>query len=78
MTVPNRRYASGGAHLPGSPGGPLYDCDGFMAATYYSGDPGTSATGDMQRLHVVQRLLPGRAAVSWVAKCTVSSLLTGY
>ena len=45
--VPNRRYASGGALLPSSPGGPLYDCDGFMAPTYYSGDRGTSATGDM-------------------------------
>ena len=44
--------------------GPLYDCVGFMAATYYSGDPGTFATGDMQCLHVVQRLLPGRATVS--------------
>ena len=45
--VLNRRYASGGALLPSSPGGPLYDCDGFMAATYNSRDPGTSATGDM-------------------------------
>ena len=32
---------------PSSPGGPLYDCDGFMAATYNFGDPGTSATGDV-------------------------------
>ena len=74
--VPDRRYASGGAHLPSSSGGPLCDGDGFMAATYYSEDPGTSATGDMQRLHVMQRLLPRCSEP--VAKCTVSSLFTVY
>ena len=66
--ISNERYASVGALLPSSPGGPLYDCDGFVAATYDFGDPGTSATGDVQCLHVVQRLLPGRAAVSRVVK----------
>ena len=32
--VPHIRYITGGAHIPSSPGGPLYDCDGLMAATY--------------------------------------------
>ena len=66
--VSNERYASGDALLPSSPGGPLYDCDGFVVATYNFGDLGTSATGDVYCLNVVQRLLPGRAAVRRVAK----------
>ena len=37
--VSSKRYASGDALLPSSPGGPLYDCDWFMAATYNFGDP---------------------------------------
>ena len=45
--VSNERYASGDALLPSSPSGPLYDCDGFMAATYNFGGPGTSATVDV-------------------------------
>ena len=45
--VPNERYASGDALLPSSPGGPLYDCNGFVAATYNFGDPGTSVTHDV-------------------------------
>ena len=49
-----RTYASGDALLPSTPGGPLCDCVGFMAATYNSGAPGTSVTGDVQCLHVVQ------------------------
>ena len=40
-------YAAGDALLQSSPGGPLYDGDGFVAATYNFGDPGTSATGDL-------------------------------
>ena len=31
--VSNERYASGDALLPSSPSGPLYDCDGFVAAS---------------------------------------------
>ena len=45
--VSNERYASGDALLPSSPGGPLYDCNGFVAAIYNFGYPGTSATGDV-------------------------------
>ena len=43
--VSNERYASGDALLPSSPGGPLHDGDGFVAATYNGGSTGTSAIG---------------------------------
>ena len=45
--VSNERYAAGDALLPSSAGGPLYEGDGFVAAIYNFGDPGTSATGDV-------------------------------
>ena len=45
--VSNKRYASGDALLPSSPGGPLHDGDGFVAATSNAGGTGTSAIGDV-------------------------------
>ena len=45
--VSYEHYAAGDALLQSSPGGPLHDGDGFVAATYNFGDPGTSATGDL-------------------------------
>ena len=45
--VSNERYASGDALLRSSPGGPLHDGDGFVAATFYARGTGTSAIGDV-------------------------------
>ena len=45
--VSNERYASGDVLLPSSPGGPLHDGDGFVAATYNGGGTGTSAISDV-------------------------------
>ena len=52
--VSDKRYASGDAILQSSPGGPLHDGDGFVAATYRARDTRTSAVGDVQCLHVLQ------------------------
>ena len=51
---PDKRDAASDAILQSSPGGPLHDCDGFVAATSRAGDTRTSAVGDVQCLHVLQ------------------------
>ena len=48
VAVSDRRDASNNTILQSSPGGPLHDADGFMAATYRAGDTRTSAVGDAQ------------------------------
>ena len=54
--------------LPSSPGGPLHDGNGIVASTSRAGNTRTSAVGDLHCLHVLQRLLPGWATLSWEAK----------
>ena len=66
--VSDRRDAARDAFLPSSSGGPLQDGNGFMASTSRAGDTRTSAGGNVQCLHVLQRQLPGCASVSREAK----------
>ena len=47
---------------------PLHDGNGSVASAGRAGNTRTSTSGDVHYLHVLRRLLPGGASVSWEAK----------